>query len=170
VFSVYDKFFQCFLCRTLTAVFSHQTTNCGVVLSPEGHMSVYFVSPYYYFCRIACIDIFDNHFRKVVSSNIPLGPPPPTPPWHETTAPTPQKPPLQFPVIKSSNKAPDIDDETLPKKRGKYKEQNGRTQSPRRQKKPPKKGNHPRNIKFPNPLLSQEAYLNKEREKIIHSF
>jgi hypothetical protein len=47
---------------------------------------------------------------------------------HETNSPTAQKPPLQFPVIKSSNKAPPyIDDETLPKKRGEYKEQNGRT-------------------------------------------
>jgi hypothetical protein len=31
-------------------------------------------------------------------------------------------------------------------------------------KKSPKKANHKRNIKFPNPLLSQEAYQIKKRE------
>jgi hypothetical protein len=34
-------------------------------------------------------------------------------------------------------------------------------------KEPPKKVNHKRNIKFPNPLLSQEAYQIRKEEDLL---
>jgi hypothetical protein len=57
-------------------------------------------------------------------------------------------------------------DETLPiinkpkhPKKGKYKERKLKDpRQRRRQKEPPKSANHKRNIKFPNPLLSQGSY------------
>jgi hypothetical protein len=56
-------------------------------------------------------------------------------------------------------------DETLPikykpkhPKKGEHKEWNGRTHVQEDQKNPPRRVNHKGNIKFPNPLLSREAY------------
>jgi hypothetical protein len=64
-------------------------------------------------------------------------------------------------------------DETLPiiksqnthKKKGIQKKQNGRPMS-KKTKEPPYNANHKGNIKFSNPLISQEAYQVRKREDL----
>jgi hypothetical protein len=53
-------------------------------------------------------------------------------------------------------------------KKGEHKEQNGSAHIQEDKKEPPKRANHKGNIKFPNPLMSREAYQMEPPKRANH--